>query len=145
MPENVRHPTEAEIEDRVLMCRRLLSQGRYDGEVKKAVAAHYRCSPRTVERYLRRARDELVAESGKGRDELRAEGYGFYREVRGNANAETRDRLKAQERIDKLLGLEAPTKVDVATGVRVEMTEEIVDGDHPQDDQGTPGAGRLPA
>jgi hypothetical protein len=40
----------SELDDRILMCRRLLAQGCYDGEVKREVAARYGLSPRTVER-----------------------------------------------------------------------------------------------
>jgi hypothetical protein len=114
MPEPAyRRPSPDEVEDRTLMVRRLLAQGQYDGQIKKVVAAHYKISPRTVERYLRRARDEMLAETGQDKSQLRAEGYGFYREMRANGKASDKDRLKAQERIDKLLGLEAPQKIQV--------------------------------
>jgi transposase len=133
-----RRPAIEEIEARTLMVRRLLSQGKYDGEVKKTVAAHFKISARTVERYLRRARDEMVKEAGKDRGELRAEGYSFYREIRGNRKASDKDRLKAQERIDKLLGLEAPQKVQVSSAELDRLIEEELER------VGRGGEARLP-
>jgi len=62
--EASRKPTEAELAIRVDICRAMLASGAYDGEVKRAVAKHFGISQRTDERYLRRARDIIVAESG---------------------------------------------------------------------------------
>jgi hypothetical protein len=109
-----RQPTDAELQARIDRCRQLLGQGKYDGEVKKIVAAQFKLSPRTVERYLRRARDLIVADTGRDKQEHRAESYAFYVEVRGNAKALPKDRLRAQERIDKLLGLEEPQRHQLA-------------------------------
>jgi len=104
-----RHSTDAEIDARVEMCRKMIANGRYDGEIKRAVAAHFNASTRTVERYLRRARDEILAESGKPVIEHRAESLAFYQKVRADLKEATKDRLRAQERIDGLLALAMPS------------------------------------
>lgn len=76
------------------------------------VAAEYGISSRTVERYLRRAREQMVEETGQPKDVLRAESVEFYRTVCQDSDAEDRDRIKARERIDKVLGLEAPQQFE---------------------------------
>lgn len=63
-------------------------------------------SRRTVEAYLRRARERLLKDSGRPVEEHRAESLAFYREVASDQEAPVRDRIRARERIDKLLCLE---------------------------------------
>lgn len=109
-PETGYHrPTELEIEQRVDDCRKMMGLGYRDGQIKKAVAKKYDMSPRSVERYLRRARDQMREELGKSREDLRAESAEVYREVVRNADSFDA-RIKAQTRIDKLYGLESPLR-----------------------------------
>lgn len=93
------------------MCRKLLGKGAYDGEVKTVVAARYGISRRTVERYLRRAREEMRAEIGRDKPDLQAESLEVYRSILMDEDAKPIEKIKARERMDKLLGLEAPVKV----------------------------------
>jgi hypothetical protein len=107
----------------------MLSEGFYDGEIKRAVAAKYNLSPRTVERYLRRARDQIIAESGRPLVEHQTKSLAFYCAVRRGTMtvqgptgpimqiATISERLRAQERIDQLMGLEAPTQIHHAGAV----------------------------
>lgn len=60
---------------------------------------------------IARARERQLAELGRPKVEHQADAYAFYDSVVKNSKEETRDRIKAQERIDKLLGLEAPQKL----------------------------------
>jgi len=107
-----RKPTKIEHQKRVRMCVELLSRGFRDGEIKREVSNRYDCSPRTVERYLRRARDELADELGASRAEHKARSLDQYRAILRNPGGTPPALLiKAQERIDKLLGLESPHKV----------------------------------
>lgn len=66
---------------------------------------------RTVERYLSRARERMVAESGKSKDELRQDSLNYYLAVTRDQTADHRSRLQARERIDRLYGLDMPIKV----------------------------------
>lgn len=66
---------------------------------------------RTVERYLSRARERMVAESGKTKDELRQDSLSFYLAIARDPVADHRSRLIARERIDRLYGLDMPIKV----------------------------------
>jgi len=52
----------------------------------------------------------MIADASRPKAEHQAESYRFYAEVVANAQAKNADRIKARERIDKLLGLEAPAK-----------------------------------
>ena len=101
-----RKPVQAEHAQRVASAMEMLLEGKSDGQVKRAVAERFGLSPRTVERYLRRAREKMVESTGKPADALRAEALAVYQTIIDDPEAENRDRIKARERIDKLLGLE---------------------------------------
>lgn len=108
-------PTREEIQDRVeftvfLLCRRL-----YKCDIKRILKKKYSVAARTCEEYLARARAVLVKESGKTQETHRIESLRFYESVIAGDGTTMRDRLHAQERIDKLLGLESPQKHDVTT------------------------------
>lgn len=103
-----------EVEERIELCVKLLRMGAYTGDIKRAIAAKYGCSTRSVEVPISRAREILVAESGRSREEHRAESLAFYSRMKGDDKAKDRDRLLAQERIDKLLGLESPNKTELS-------------------------------
>lgn len=105
-------PTHKEHRERVAMCRALLGKCVHDGDIKRIVAAKYGISKRSVERYLRSAREQMVAETGQPREVLQAESVEFYRTICQKKEAEDRDKIKARERIDKVLGLEAPARLE---------------------------------
>ena len=99
--------TRAEKAERIEMCRRLLAQGKRKSDIKKAVAAHYGCTESGVEtNYLYRARELMLLDLQRPVVEHRVDSYEFYREILADKQASLRDKLKACERIDKLLGLE---------------------------------------
>jgi len=68
--------------------------------------------------YLKDAKDLLMRDLMRGRDEHRCESLAFYRSVILDPNASTADKIRARERIDKLLGLEQPVKAEVEMSVR---------------------------
>ena len=127
-------PTRKEHDERVAVCADMLARGFRNGAIKRRVAAFYDISPRTVERYLRRARDRLVEELEEGgRDEHRARSLDQYRMLLRDDGTTPVIRLKAQERIDKILGLEAPAevrqevygKVDLVTALNAPAVEAL--------------------
>jgi len=108
---SARRPTKDERAERVdyaieLLCRCLLKSQiktlfrRKFGDLGKS----------TIERYLAKAREVLLAGAG-GKEEMRARARGFYESVIRDPQASHRDKILAQERIDRLYGLEAPLKV----------------------------------
>jgi hypothetical protein len=101
-----RKPTRKEKEERIDLTLRLLSRGVYKGEVKVVLHARYGVGARTAERYLSRAREILRGRTGRSLDEHRLDAFAFYESIIQDPEATTRERLLAQARIDKLLGLE---------------------------------------
>ncbi|QDT45318.1 hypothetical protein Pan241w_54380 [Gimesia alba] len=115
MTENKRKTrTYLSKEDRehvVRLVKKMLGMGKYSSDIKRAVAEEFQLSRRSVERYLKRAREEMVYRMQVEPDVHRAESYYFYRSVINNPNVHPREQLRARERMDKLLGLEIPVVV----------------------------------
>ena len=101
-----RKPVQVEHQQRVNIALDMLRAGDTDSEIKRKIAEQFDLSPRSVERYLRRAREEFVESTGKPRDAHRAEALAVYQRIIDDPEADNRDVIKARERIDKLLGLE---------------------------------------
>lgn len=87
----------------------MMAAGHHKHEIKAAVAD--RCvtavSPRTIERLLSDARELIKVSAKTTKADMAAEALAFYRSVKADRTAPHRDRIKAQERIDELLGLSA--------------------------------------
>ena len=113
---------------RVLQAKRLIERGWYDGEIKIAIAEKEGCSRRTVERYIALARKMIQASTGRSVEELRRDAIAVYRGV-VRKSTDDKNRLRAQERIDKLLGLEAPAVVhqEVRGLIRYEHIYKIIE------------------
>lgn len=115
---------QVEIED---LTYTLLASGLLKSDIKrhlrkwaekkqKSLQAHHpniviEMDARTIERYLSRARERMVAESGKSKDELRQDSLNYYLAITRDPSADHRSKLIARERIDRLYGLEMPLKV----------------------------------
>ncbi len=92
----------------------LMASGAHKHQIKRYLAE--RCmsdvSPRTVERVMADAR-ELIKHSAKAsKADMAAEALAFYRAMKADPNTPPRDRIKAQECIDHLLGLSARYTTD---------------------------------
>ncbi|HEV3023438.1 MAG TPA: hypothetical protein VGX76_13280 [Pirellulales bacterium] len=107
-------PTDDELEDRIERTRCLLAAGNRKADVKKALIAAYGVCARTCENYIARAREKILEGTGKPKDEHRAEALAFYETLKTSPESPVVAKIKAQERIDKLLGLEAPQKLEHA-------------------------------
>lgn len=108
-----RRPTKQEQEERQALCNDLLHKGLRASQIKRLCADRWGVDSRSVEAYLSRARAALVAEIGEDKAGLRANAYAVYRGVVADVSQPAVVRLRAQENIDRLLGLSAPTKVSV--------------------------------
>ena len=105
-------PHRSEHQQIIAACRDMFALGARNGEVKSRVSEQFGISPRTVERYMRRARDAMVEETTRSRTELRAEAAEVYRIILRDETANHFAKMKAQERIDKLFGLESPQQIE---------------------------------
>ncbi len=90
----------------VQLVKHLLSLGKHLSEIKRAVVREYDLSSRSVERYIIRARREMTQRLEVPVEQLRAEAFFFYVSIINDNNSSQRERLRARERIDKLLGLD---------------------------------------
>jgi hypothetical protein len=91
-----------------------------------------------------------VAETGRTRSDHIASSYAFYVHMAAKKDAQDRDRIRARERIDKLLGLEDRTPPDaleqlldrlpreLAGALRAELARQLpADGGSPSDSAAT--------
>jgi hypothetical protein len=103
-----RRPTVDELAERIELCRSMLLRRVPKSTIKKVIRQRFgaELSANTIEGYLGRAREQLLADVTRGRQNHRADALGFYESMLANPKVADRDRIKAQERIDKLLGLE---------------------------------------
>jgi hypothetical protein len=91
---------------RVAYAAHLLSRYWHKGEVKKALKERYGISARECETLLARARTLIRDRLGTPPEEHRCQSYSFYVSVLRDPAATLREKMLAQKRIDKLLGLE---------------------------------------
>lgn len=107
-------PRKKQIEERVSIVADMLSRGFRDGQIKRRLAAFYGVSSRTAQRDLARAREDLRTALGGTLDDHRATSLDFYRSLlrSDSDDVPAAVRVKAQEAIDRLLGLNAPMKVN---------------------------------
>lgn len=104
-------PTQEEIQEREDLMYELLSRTILKSQIKKQFRKKYGdVSPRTIDRYLSRARARQLAEAGTSKDEMRAESRAFYEAMARDPQSDPRSKLIARERIDRLFGLDAPQK-----------------------------------
>ena len=97
-------------EQRTLILRlikKMIGLGRYSSEIKTAIADQFHLSPRSVERYIKSARNEMVERVEAPLEQHRADSFYFYRGIIDSPESTTRERMQARERIDKLLGTDS--------------------------------------
>ena len=116
--------TEREAEERTQLVVDLMSLGYHDGQIKRTVSGRYNVSPRSTEIYLGRAR-QVLRETAEGEpQEHRGRSLNVYAKVVRDPTATNFERIKAQSRIDKILGLEAPQRIEHSGGITVDQAME---------------------
>jgi len=81
---------------------------------ERLIAGHFKCSPRSVERYLKEARQRLREHRGQSHEDLQAASMAFYELILQDPNARSGDKLFARKRLDQLLGLEEPQRHELS-------------------------------
>jgi len=107
-------PTKLEKEARIDAVLLWISQGQSKGQIKQLAKAQWDISARTAERYLATCRNLLVKETDESREVLIANSISYYRNFLTSTKVSDLVKLRARERMDKLLGLEAPLKHEVS-------------------------------
>ena len=111
MPGN--HPTREEMDSRLNEIVTRMGKGQTLGQINQWLKAEFGLSTRSCANYLSRARKRILEKTGRTEEDMRVEALAFYEGVRGTETNGMFYRMKAQERIDSLMGLEKPKKVAV--------------------------------
>ncbi len=99
-------PTLDEIEKRVDDVEVLMARQARKSQIHSIICKKYNCDWRTVDNYVNRARARLLLRLNETKTEHRSKSLALYQQV--IVTGTPREKILAQERIDKLLGLEAP-------------------------------------
>jgi hypothetical protein len=117
------HLTPEQRRGAVAIIEALMAKGRHKHEIfaifKKGwgrARANAPLSARSCQVLYSQAQANLRAAVGGSDDDLRAESYNVYRHILRKPGASDRDRILAQNAIDKLLGLPRPQSVAVHIG-----------------------------
>lgn len=110
-PEKKIEDAGARYEHRVEVVLEMMNAFKRKSEIKKELKKRFGIQFRQAENYIREAKNRQIKQIQAGADEMRAGSYGFYRSVVEDATLPIRERLRAQECIDNLLGLKSPIKV----------------------------------
>ena len=102
--------TRGEERERVELCRKLLASRASECDVERAAMQSFGVGRRQARRYVALARQAMLAAAGRSREVHLAEAYAFYCSLIAQTETKDADRIKAQERIEKLLGLEPPSR-----------------------------------
>lgn len=92
--------------ERVELCRKLLASRTSESDVERAARRTFGVGRRQARRYLAAAREAMRAATERSREVHLAEAYAFYCSLAANTGAKDADRIKAQERIERLLALD---------------------------------------
>ena len=109
----------------VRLIKKMIGRGSFISEIKTAIAEEFQLSRRSVERYLTRARREMLDEVEQNLEHHRADSLFFYRSVIDSPKSTERDRLRARERIDRLLGLDTKATPRKKAWLR-KLTPEVI-------------------
>lgn len=106
-PGSRRRTSETELLERIELTEELLTRGFLESEIKRQLMGTYSISARTVENYLCRARERMLSNLALGKDEHRASALAFYRSIIRSETSTISERLRAQQQICWMLGLNA--------------------------------------
>ena len=102
-------PKQQEMDAQTTYAVKLLAKRAYKHEIFALLKVRYpKCSARTCERIMARAREVLREQTGRSRQEHREDAYAFYDSILRDPEARIGEKLLAQARIDSLMGLTAP-------------------------------------
>jgi len=90
-----------------------LSQRFHTADVHRLLLRKYGIKSRTAQKCVARARQRILEKTLKSKSDHKIDALAFYDQILRNKEATVREKILAQERIDKLLGLESPARQDV--------------------------------
>ena len=126
-----RRATIIEKHERIQFVCDMLARGNQKSVIKSAFRVKYGAiGAKQLEWYLTQAKKELRESIGVPPDDLRGASFAVYCSVLQNPNATPREKILAQERIDRLLGLElqvSKVKVEQQTNLTLQEVMDHMD------------------
>lgn len=108
-------PTRAEMEDRIEFTRELLIAGFPKGQIKRQLREKFgEMSRKTCENYISRASKVTLADMNSNVSEQRAIALERYESIFSDPDATPIEKIKAQERIDRICGSEAAHRSEIS-------------------------------
>ena len=124
MPGN--KPTKKDYLGRIRLVADMMARGYRKADIKTVCRRRFGVCYRTVENYISKARKFLLSELATTREDQKARALDLYRGVirDSSGNVTVRERLIAQTRVDKILGLEEPLTIHQQGIMKHEHTAE---------------------
>ena len=106
-------PTDDELEEKVEFVMHLESLALKMGQIKREFRKQYGDTPHsTIVDYIGRARARMRESVKESREDITAKAINRYEGIFRDPAASPMERIRAQERIDKIHGIEAPTRAE---------------------------------
>lgn len=121
-----RNVTAEQREERICFAVEHLSRMATKGEVVAAIYQKFKLKSRSANLIITQAKARICEATGKAADEHINEAYAFYRSVIRNGNTDERERIRAREACDKLLGIQGKAIKPAAAGVTEDQLKEII-------------------
>ena len=119
--------TEAEFAKRVESVIAMLGKGARPSIIKRMASEQWGVRPRTLEHYLCRAREAMMAEEGTNKPEMRSRALAYYQSTLMDKTATRKERDVAWEAIRRMLGLDSPDKLSVTHREMDGITDAEID------------------
>jgi len=105
--------TPEQLQERIAYARELLLKGATKTEIRSAIRKKFgkQLHWSTCDWYSSRARAAMRKETGDGFDDLVSCSYSTYQSIIEDPDTKPLEKIRAQEAMDKLLGLRAPQRV----------------------------------
>lgn len=108
-------PVEQQRREQIIArTKTMIAQCMHTGEIKKALFREFDIAWRQAMKYIGIARKEILESEGVSLEDKRSRSRAFYESVLQDPAATMFDKLRANERLDKLDGLEAPQRREVS-------------------------------
>lgn len=108
-------PTDEEVEEKVEYVMELEAAALLPGQIKRAFREKYGPTPhQTITDYVNRARARLQESHKEKAEELAKKAISRYEAIIRDPSTDANARIRAQERIDKIWGVEAPARTELS-------------------------------
>jgi hypothetical protein len=119
-------PSRAELTaQKIALVRKMIENRATVYEIKESFSSRFRLSKRSAEAFIQLVYRMLRQETDKPIPDHRVDSLLEYRKILKDPDARPIDKIRAQERIDKILGLEASIRIESVGSVSVTETARL--------------------